>query len=480
MFVFHSALAVLTLFVSGEVFGVAVDNSSSILTNPPSTAAVTAPPMKTTKKPMNKADSYNITHLLQTLLAGYDKRLRPNFGGPPVNVTATIYVEFIGDIDEINMEFTTIFYFRQYWHDPRLSFEHTGYKKRLAFNPEMLKFIWAPDTHFPGLKEGTKHDITSSNEVVRIMPNGTVLYSMRLKAISQCPMDLRNFPMDYQTCKLKVEAYSYDDQEMTLNWRHVNDISPVGIASDIEIPSYSLTSVKWHNLSEAFSTGNYDLLVIEFSLQRRLGFHMIQIYLPSYLIVILAWVSFWVDREQTTARIAMGITTVLTMATLIGSARISLPKVSYVKSMELYLIMCFLFVFAAILEYAFVSYLVFRQRYKERELFAEMQAQEAADTQSEANGDKPGQESSRPTSGTRTSGQEAVWIANRQQVEAVVIKNLSSGKGGKDGKKSDMEEEANANMRLLERVEFFSRLLFPIIFVALNVVYWFYFMVLAD
>lgn len=45
--------------------------------------------------------------------------------------------------------------------------------------------------------------------------------------------------------------------------------------------------------------------------------------------MVLAWVSFWVDREQTAARIAMGITTVLTMATLIGSARTSLPKVHF-------------------------------------------------------------------------------------------------------------------------------------------------------
>ena len=83
--------------------------------------------------------------------------------------------------------------------------------------------------------------------------------------------------------------------------------------------------------------------------------------------MVLAWVSFWVDREQTAARIAMGITTVLTMATLIGSARTSLPKVSYVKSLEWFLIMCFLFVFSAILEYAFVSYLVFKNRVEERE-----------------------------------------------------------------------------------------------------------------
>ena len=106
---------------------------------------------------------------------------------------------------------------------------------------------------------------------------------------------------------------------------------------------------------------------LEYLFVMRMCRSFLQIYLPCYLIVTLAWVSFWVDREQTAARIAMGITTVLTMATLIGSARTSLPKVSYVKSLEWFLMMCFLFVFSAILEYAFVSYLVFKNREKERE-----------------------------------------------------------------------------------------------------------------
>lgn len=69
-------------------------------------------------------------------------------------------------------------------------------------------------------------------------------------------------------------------------------------------------------------------------------FILSQIYLPCYLIVVLAWVSFWVDREQTAARIAMGITTVLTMATLIGSARTSLPKVRCSQCLSNYLFCC--------------------------------------------------------------------------------------------------------------------------------------------
>lgn len=56
------------------------------------------------------------------------------------------------------------------------------------------------------------------------------------------------------------------------------------------------------------------------------------------------------------ARIALGITTVLTMTTLTNSARASLPKVSYVKSIEWFLILCFLYVFASLVEYACVSF----------------------------------------------------------------------------------------------------------------------------
>ena len=70
-------------------------------------------------------------------------------------------------------------YFRQYWKDERLKYNHTGYRRRLAFNPEMLKFIWVPDTHFPGIKDGLKHAITDTNEVIRLWPDGSVLYSMR-------------------------------------------------------------------------------------------------------------------------------------------------------------------------------------------------------------------------------------------------------------------------------------------------------------
>ena len=44
-----------------------------------------------------------------------------------------------------------------------------------------------------------------------------------------------------------------------------------------------------------------------------------QVYVPSSLIVVMSWVSFYLDRSSAPARVGLGVTTVLTMVTLMGS-----------------------------------------------------------------------------------------------------------------------------------------------------------------
>ena len=50
------------------------------------------------------------------------------------------------------------------------------------------------------------------------------------------------------------------------------------------------------------------------------------------------------------------MTTVLTMTTLINSVNAALPKISYMKSIDIYLFVCFFMVFGAMVEYACVGY----------------------------------------------------------------------------------------------------------------------------
>lgn len=56
----------------------------------------------------------------------------------------------------------------------------------------------------------------------------------------------------------------------------------------------------------------------------------------------------------------------MTMTTISTGVRSSLPRISYVKAIDIYLVMCFVFVFAALLEYAAVNYTFWGARAKRK------------------------------------------------------------------------------------------------------------------
>lgn len=74
--------------------------------------------------------------------------------------------------------------------------------------------------------------------------------------------------------------------------------------------------------------GKFTCIEVKFHLERQMGYYLIQMYIPSLLIVILSWVSFWINMDAAPARVALGITTVLTMTTQSSGSRASLPKVT--------------------------------------------------------------------------------------------------------------------------------------------------------
>ncbi len=61
-------------------------------------------------------------------------------------------------------------------------------------------------------------------------------------------------------------------------------------------------------------------------LHRVIGYYMIQTYVPSALVVILSWVSFWINVDAVPARISLGVLTILTMTTQAAGISQSLPR----------------------------------------------------------------------------------------------------------------------------------------------------------
>ena len=95
---------------------------------------------------------------------------------------------------------------------------------------QMLERIWRPDTFFINGKFSHIHTITVPNKLLRLSQDGDILYSMRfehamfdekenktdimlcclrLTIKASCPMELRNFPMDRQSCPLILGSCMY-------------------------------------------------------------------------------------------------------------------------------------------------------------------------------------------------------------------------------------------------------------------------------
>ncbi|XP_024139743.1 gamma-aminobutyric acid receptor subunit alpha-4 isoform X2 [Oryzias melastigma] len=301
-----------------------------------------------------KTNPENFTRILDRLLDGYDNRLRPGFGGPVTEVKTDIYVTSFGPVSDVEMEYTMDVFFRQMWIDRRLMYE--GPMEILRLNNLMVTKVWTPDTFFRNGKRSVAHNMTAPNKLFRIMKNGTILYTMRLTISAECPMKLVDFPMDAHACPLKFGSYAYPKTEMIYTWTK-------GPQHSVEVPEESSSLVQYDLTGQTVSsetiksiTGEYVVMTVYFHLKRKMGYFMIQTYIPCIMTVILSQVSFWINKESVPARTVFGITTVLTMTTLSISARHSLPKVSYATAMDWFIAVCFAFVFSALIEFAAVNY----------------------------------------------------------------------------------------------------------------------------
>ncbi|KAM9420537.1 gamma-aminobutyric acid receptor subunit rho-1-like isoform 2-T2 [Salvelinus alpinus] len=265
----------------------------------------------------------------------HDFTMRPGFGGHTVQVGVDVQVESLDTISEVDMDFTMTLYIRHYWKDERLSF-HSTTNKSMTFDGRLVKKIWVPDLFFVHSKKSFTHDTTTDNVMLRVYPDGKVLYSLRVTVTSMCSMDLSRFPLDTQTCSLEIESYAYTDDDLMLYWKKGNN----SLSTDERISLSQFLIQEFHTTSKKSfysSTGWYNRLYINFTLRRHIFFFLLQTYFPATLMVMLSWVSFWIDRRAVPARVPLGITTVLTMSTIITGVNASMPRVSYIKAVDIYL-----------------------------------------------------------------------------------------------------------------------------------------------
>ncbi|KAL4640393.1 glycine receptor subunit beta-like isoform X1 [Arapaima gigas] len=311
-------------------------------------------PSQLSAEDLARVPANSTSNILNRLLVPYDPRIRPNFKGIPVEDKVNIFINSFGSIQETTMDYRVNIFLRQRWNDPRLRLPTDFKSDSLTVDPKMFKCLWKPDLFFANEKNANFHDVTQENILLFIFRNGDVLISMRLSITLSCPLDLTLFPMDTQKCKMQLESFGYTTDDLKFSWQSGDPVQ----MDEIALPQFDVKQedIEYGNCTKYYKgTGYYTCVEVIFTLRRQVGFYMMGVYAPTLLIVVLSWLSFWINPDASAARVPLGILSVLSLSSECTSLASELPKVSYVKAIDIWMIACLLFGFASLVEYAVVQ-----------------------------------------------------------------------------------------------------------------------------
>ena len=150
-------------------------------------------------------------------------------------------------------------------------------------------------------------------------------------------MHLRKYPFDSQSCPLEVGSFSYTADDVVYRWAE----SPLTL-DEVELTQYELISwdygVRTENATRKIASGmrRDSVAFLRFDLDREIGYYLLGFYFPLNLVVGCSWVAFWIVKTDVPARVALGVTTVLSV-TKIGFGGKGKPQVGYSTALDVYI-----------------------------------------------------------------------------------------------------------------------------------------------
>ncbi|CAI5448753.1 unnamed protein product [Caenorhabditis angaria] len=295
------------------------------------------------------------TDIIDQLLngTGYNKFRIPQDEG--MAVVVEIWIQAITAIDELTNDFDMDIYITETWLDPALNFQNMSpCKGNLSLNHQVLDRLWTPNSCFINSKVAQIHNSPFRSVFLMLFPNGTVMVNYRVRVKGPCQLDLSNFPLDLQRCSLIYESFNYNHQEVEMKWSEIS----IQILAPIVLPDFDLFKVQTEGKQESYPAGMWDELHVTLVFERRFIWYFMQAYLPTYLTIFISWVSFALGPRAIPARTMLGVNSLLAIVFQFGNIMRNLPRVSYIKGIDVWMLVSMTFIFCSLLELAIVGYMV--------------------------------------------------------------------------------------------------------------------------
>ena len=302
----------------------------------------------------------------------YNKNIEPWMHHTLKNFTPPFYINFsfnIFDVQEIHDNDRTLkvdMNLGLSWKEPRLQINVTavdeykgsnidGFKVPISIN--YIDYFWFPDLDIFGLSSVESLSIRKPVASLKVNGNRILRYDSRVKAVLSCEMNFDLYPFDSHECLLRLSSFSHHQDivnctsKFTYDHQHQRSL-------EYKIKMNDLSS---HQQSFTLYGNIWRACGFRIFLERDLTQFALKVYFTSTICVISTWGSFILNPTSISERMGIIVTVFIGLIFILIGIKNSSPTSTGLNAVDLFLVVCIGYVFAAWLECVCVS-LLYRQR----------------------------------------------------------------------------------------------------------------------
>jgi hypothetical protein len=211
------------------------------------------------------------------------------------------------------------------------------------------------DIWHPGIQILNQQKIvTTFPQFAEIQPDGTIVYRQRYWGSFSQNLVLDAFPFDSQTLTFTLASIGFGMQSVRL-------IPAVdsGISKQISMPDWDIVDWGFIAVDLPFEEDAAQVKGMVFSLdvERDKSYFKYKVILPLVLIVMMSWMVFWIDPSLAATQISVSVTAMLTMIAYRFALSGFIPRLSFLTSLDLFVLVSTVVVFLSMIEVLYTAHL---------------------------------------------------------------------------------------------------------------------------
>ncbi len=312
----------------------------------------------------------------------YYKDVAPVRDNQPVTVFVSVIILNLKLSSSAAQTLDVDIFFHNYWEDHRLlrpkNADALSHRLNLSDGSGTAQYkldhswanrIWTPDTYFRNADAGHISAVLTPTYYFTVVNQTTVFMAVRLSLRLFCRMNFAKFPFDVQRCFLNITSTSDEASILRLQWDEFR------IGSHVDTAEFSIVSTdQSNNCTKQYDFGDFSCLYGQIVFRRNIGNYMAKKFIPSFIIVVMTFLGFWVPTSVSPARISLSVTALLALITQQIQSDLS---VSYVYSLQVWNIVCIIFVFANLCEFALALFVMHMKQKRKAKLFRRMHSNQS-------------------------------------------------------------------------------------------------------